>query len=213
MDINKFIFSRTAPAKKVEIIENLTQTELLSITPATIVKMVKDAGTRLYKSRDKEMRISAERRTGNDWNSTVEGVRIRKGTPMLDIYIQYENTDNGTVSFSVESAWNEPDEVRKLIERVFPEVKLYYQCEESGMGIYTTNDDTGEYFPERYYIWVEYGETMYHNSLEALIKDVEETTGSKNIKALDSCKKALESYSGRHSDLCFTLEKFTVLPD
>lgn len=96
MDINKFIFSRTAPARKVEILENLTQTELLSITPATIVKMIKEAGTRLYKSRDKEMRISYKRRTGNDWNSEVEGVRNYKGNPMLDLYIQYENTDTST---------------------------------------------------------------------------------------------------------------------
>lgn len=96
MDINKFIFSRTAPAWKVEILENLTQAELLSITPATIVKMIKEAGTRIYKSRDKEMRISYERRTGNDWNSEVEGVRNYKGNPMLDLYIQYENTDTST---------------------------------------------------------------------------------------------------------------------
>ena len=96
MDINKIIFSRTALAKKVEIVKKLTQAELLSITPATIVKMIKDAGTRLYKSRDKEMRISYERRTGNDWNSDVEGVRNYKGKPMLDLYIQYENTDTST---------------------------------------------------------------------------------------------------------------------
>ena len=96
MDINKIIFSRTAPAKKVEIVKNLTQAELLSITPVTIVKMIKVAGTRLYKSRDKEMRISYERRTGNDWNSDVEGVRNYKGNPMLDLYIQYENTDTST---------------------------------------------------------------------------------------------------------------------
>ena len=96
MDIDKFIFSRTAPSKKVEITENLTQAELLSITPATISKMIKEAGTRLYKSCDKELRISYERRTVNSWNSTVEGVRNYKGNPMLDLYIQYENTDTST---------------------------------------------------------------------------------------------------------------------
>ncbi len=89
MDISKFIFSRTAPKKKVEFVENLTQAELLSITPAIISKMIKEAGTRLYKSRDKELRISYERRTGNSWNSTVEGVRNYKGNPMLHLYIQY----------------------------------------------------------------------------------------------------------------------------
>lgn len=96
MDINKIIFSRTAPTKKVEITENLTQDELLSITSETITKMIKEAGSRLYKSRNKELRIPYERRTGNDWNSEIEGVRNFKGTPMLDIYIQYENTDTST---------------------------------------------------------------------------------------------------------------------
>lgn len=108
MDINKIIFSRTAPSKKVEIIENLTQVELLSLTPATVSKMIKEAGTRLYKSRDKELRISYERRTGNSWNSTVEGVRNYKGNPMLDLSIQYENTETST-SVSLSDFLNKGD--------------------------------------------------------------------------------------------------------
>ena len=115
MDINKFIFSRTVPTKRVEIVENLTQAELLSITPATISKMIKEAGTRLYKSRDKELRISYERRSGNSWNSTVEGVRNYKGNPMLDLYIQYENTDTST-SVSLSDFLNKGD-YRGRIER------------------------------------------------------------------------------------------------
>ena len=95
MDIN-VIFSRTAPKKKVEIVEKLTPTELLSINTETIIRMVKDAGTRLYKSRDKELRLSFERRTGNNWDSTIEGVRNYKGKPVLNIYYQYENTDTNT---------------------------------------------------------------------------------------------------------------------
>lgn len=96
MDINKIIFSRTAPAKKVEIVKNLTEADLLSITPVTIVKMIKEAGTRLYKSRDKELRISHDLRTGNDWNSEVTVVRTYKGNPMLDLYVQFENADTST---------------------------------------------------------------------------------------------------------------------
>lgn len=121
--------------------------------------------------------------------------------------------DDGTVSFSVESAWDELNEVREFIEKVYPGIKLYYQCEESGMCIYKTNDDTGKYFPERYYLWVEDNETQYHESLEELIKDVENITGSKNLKTLDSCKKALESYSRKSHDLCYTLEEFSVVDD
>lgn len=117
--------------------------------------------------------------------------------------------EEGTVSFSVESAWGELYDVRKFIEEQFPGVRLYFQCEESGMCIYQTNDDTGQYFPEKYYLWVEDGETEYYTTLEALANEVENITGSKNLKTLDSCKKALETYSRNHSDLCYTLGIFS----
>lgn len=115
--------------------------------------------------------------------------------------------------FTVESAWGELSEVRELIEEKFPGLKLYYQCEESGMSIYQTNDDTGEYFPEKYYLWVEDGDTQYHETLDELVKDVEQITGSKNLKTLDSCRKALETYSRHHHNLCYTLEEFKVVED
>ena len=121
--------------------------------------------------------------------------------------------EDGTVSFSVESAWGELYDVRKFIEEYFPGVTLYFQCEASGMGVYQTNDDTGQYFPEKYYLWVEDGTTEYYTNLEALIKEVESITGSKNLKTLASCKKALETYSRNHSDLCYTLEEFDLLDD
>ena len=121
--------------------------------------------------------------------------------------------EDGTVSFSVESAWGELYDVRKFIEEHFPGVTLYFQCEESGMGIYQTNDDTGQYFPEKYYLWVENEKTEYYDNLESLISDLEKITGSKNLKTLDSCRKALESYSRKNSDLCYTLEEFSVIND
>lgn len=121
--------------------------------------------------------------------------------------------DDGTVSFSVESAWDEPNEVREFIEKKFPDIKLYYQCEESGMCIFKTNDDTGQYFPEKYYLWVEDRETGYYTTIEALANEVENITRSKNLKTLDSCKKALESYSRKNHDLCYTLEEFSVVDD
>ena len=121
--------------------------------------------------------------------------------------------ENGVISFSIESAWNEPNEVRHFIEEKFPNIKLYYQSEESGMGIYITNDDTGQYFPERFYLWVENEETEYYDNLENLILDIEKITGSKNLKTLDSCRKALNSYSRKNSDLCYTLEEFSFVAD
>lgn len=138
---------------------------------------------------------------GGDWNK----VYCRGSWDNLLLH------DGGNVSFTVESAWGEPDEVRRFIEEKIPNIKLYYQTEESGMGVYQTNDATGLYFPEEFYLWVEDEKTEYYDNLEALIKDVEKITGSKNLKTLDSCKKALESYSRKHSDLGYVLEEFTVI--
>jgi len=93
MDINKLLFTRTAPSKKVEIVENLKLPELLSVTPGTVKRMVREVGSRQYKSRNKELTISRELRTGNDWNSEFTGVRTYKSILYVDLYVQYGNTD------------------------------------------------------------------------------------------------------------------------
>lgn len=93
MNINKLIFSRTAPKRKQESIENLSPKELLSITSDTILRMVKETGSKRYKSRDKELYISPELRTGNNWNSELESVEIYKGHLYVALYVQYSNTD------------------------------------------------------------------------------------------------------------------------
>lgn len=123
-------------------------------------------------------------------------------------------TFNGEeITFHVESAWGELSEVRELIEEHFPGIKLYYQTEEPGMCIYITNDDTGEYFPDRFYFWVEDEDSEYYPSLEDLAKAVEGLTGSKHLTTLDSCGKALESFSKKHHNCCYTLEEFKILED
>ena len=96
MNINNFIFTRTQPQKKIDTINALTQDELLSTSEATVKRIVKEAGRRMWKTRDKELRISQGRRVGNAWNSSIDGVQLIKGQLYLDVYLQYENTDTNT---------------------------------------------------------------------------------------------------------------------
>ena len=100
-NINSELFKRYAPKKKIQIIEKLTDDELLAITPATIIRMVKEAGKSIYKSkRDKTLMVSRQRRTGNDWNSWFNGVNLMKGKLYVNFYIQYDNTDtNDCISY------------------------------------------------------------------------------------------------------------------
>ena len=96
MNINDLIFTRTQPKKKIEAIEKLSADELLSVKEDTVKKIVKETGRKRYKSRDKELYIEYDRRVGNNWNSTVEGVELIRGKLYLDFYVQYENTDTNT---------------------------------------------------------------------------------------------------------------------
>ena len=95
-NINQIIFTRTQPKKKVEIIKNLTEAELLATSEATVTRIVKEVGSTIYKSRDKRLYIDGDRRIGNSWNSTIEGLDLIKGRLHLNIYVQYENTDTNT---------------------------------------------------------------------------------------------------------------------
>ena len=93
VNINLELFKRYAPKKKLEIINNLTTTELLNTTTETIKRIVKEAGKSIGKSRDKTLRINRDRQAGNDWNSTVEAVEYVKGNLYLNIYFQMDSTD------------------------------------------------------------------------------------------------------------------------
>jgi len=96
MNVNNFIFTRTQPKKKLEVIEKLSNDELLAVSESTVKKIIKEVGQKRYKSRDKELRIDYDRRVGNNWNSTVESVDLVKGRLYIGFYIQYENTDTNT---------------------------------------------------------------------------------------------------------------------
>ena len=92
-NINQELFKRYAPKKKLEVINNLTTAELLATTPETIMRIAKEAGRSIGKSRDKILRINRDRQAGNDWNSTVEDIEFIKKNLYLNIYFQTDHTD------------------------------------------------------------------------------------------------------------------------
>lgn len=93
-NINLELFKRYAPKHKLEIIESLSQEEILAITPATIIRMVREAGESHYKSkRDKKLCVRRVIRKGNEWNSKFTGVDLLKGKLYVNLYVQYDNTD------------------------------------------------------------------------------------------------------------------------
>lgn len=97
IDVNTELFKRTAPVRKIGIIENLKQDELLGISKETIIRIVKEIGRRKTDSRNYEFYVTPERRRGNDWNSFIDGLWLYKGKLSLITYIQLDDTDTTVI--------------------------------------------------------------------------------------------------------------------
>jgi len=58
--------------------------------------------------------------------------------------------DGYVVKIHQETAWGEQTDVRDLIEKTLPSIKVLYIVEEPGCEIFCTNDVEGRFFPERF---------------------------------------------------------------
>lgn len=94
MDINNFLFTRTAPKKKLAVINTLSQGDLLSVTYKTIIRIIKEAGVGdSNKTRCKFKTLYLSGAT-NDWNSKVRNIyNSKKDEVYLSVYIQGDDTD------------------------------------------------------------------------------------------------------------------------
>ena len=94
MDINNFLFTRTAPKKKLAVINTLSQSDLLSVTYKTILRIIKEAGhgdTNKTRCKFKTLYLSG---ATNDWNSKVRNIyNSKKDEVYLSVYIQGDDTD------------------------------------------------------------------------------------------------------------------------
>jgi hypothetical protein len=93
MDINEIIFSKTAPQKKLDVINSLSEDELLITSKETVKRTIKECGVRVSHSRNNRLLIDYDRPAGNNWNSLVESFELIFDSVQIDIYVQDENAD------------------------------------------------------------------------------------------------------------------------
>lgn len=140
IDINKFLFGRTNPTKKIEVINSLSLSDLRKTTPATILRIISEC-----KNDNGNFWIDSDRRAGNNWNSTIEHLYIYGNRPMLMLYVQDDSTDTSTsVSYTEFNSCNgyrgscrlgsfryDADEVANVIRCILAEY-IYYTYIEKG---------------------------------------------------------------------------------
>lgn len=153
----------------------------------------------------------------NDFGSSWMGNLVAKlGGDWEKVYCRgdWEDMDlqsDGSLRFSVESAWNELSEVRGLIQEKFPGLEIYYFSEEDDMGIFETNDREGRHYDFKYKLWVETeGGTDYINSLDRLIQEIKRITGFVDLKTFEDCQKALD-LSFEDTEISYSLDQINII--
>jgi len=100
-DINEFIFGRTKPEKKLEVLDSLSGAELRNATNETILRIYKECRGKDSDGnpRDRFM-IENDRRAGNRlggrgfWNSLIEFIYEYNGRAYIMFYVQNTKTDS-----------------------------------------------------------------------------------------------------------------------
>ena len=116
---------------------------------------------------------------------------------ITDYDIETDN-DQYVVKIHQETAWCEMEEVRFLIEKTFPTIKVLYIVEEPGCEIFCTNDAEGRFFPERYLLD---GNEVYEyfETIEQVISYLKKNKGI-DITDSDKIDEILDEYNELHED-------------
>lgn len=122
--------------------------------------------------------------------------------------------DGNVLTINQETAWCEQEGVRRIIEEKFPSIKVYFMEEEPGCGVFYTNDSSGDYFPERYFL-DSYEDSEYFETIEEAAKYVSEMVGHEVEASVNGVSQALDDYVEKHEednpDLFYSFHEFTVL--
>lgn len=127
------------------------------------------------------------------------------------IFPDYMIEDN-VVTLNSEQAWCEQKEFRHLVEKVYPDMKIWYSSEEWNEGMFCTNDKEGQFFSSRYY--VEHDDDYeYFDTIDQAADYVGNIVGKDvdpNVEVID---EAIEEYQEDNEDCCMNFYEFKIIDD
>lgn len=120
--------------------------------------------------------------------------------------------DGNVLTINQSTAWCEQEGVRQIIEKKFPSIKVYYQEQETGCGVFYTNDASGEYFPERFFL--DTGEDWeYFETIEEAARYVSGIIGREVRPEKNAIEEALGEYMEEQEDedIWYSFHEFEVV--
>ena len=119
----------------------------------------------------------------------------------------YSLEDASTLMIWQNTAWGEQDGVRRIIEEKLPSIKVYFQEEEPGCGLFATN--SFEHFTERYLL-DSYEEPLHFETIEEAAKCVSDIVGHPIEPSVETIDQALEDFLTEHEsdDTWYSFHEF-----
>ena len=129
----------------------------------------------------------------------------------VEDYNYYEDSSN-QLEMYIDYAWDEIPDMRYFIEEEF-KVKIYYYAEESGMGIYRSNDIEQQYFTMDYIIDSDDG-IEYYSTDDAIdwVKDFFDIPQNEKITE-EQMLQLIEDYTIKDLDYELRIEKVLYVND
>ena len=124
---------------------------------------------------------------------------------------------NGNVlTINQQTAWCEQEGVRHVIEKTYPSIQVYFMEQEPGCGVFYTNDASGDYFPERYFLDSNEG-WEYFKTLDEVADFVSKIVGYDVEPSVNVIQNALDAYVEEHEEenenLFYSFHEFNVCYD
>lgn len=92
MNLNKELFRRTAPSRKLELIENATSAELSAVKAETIIRCVQEVGEPAHWRKEPKKRVTDKKlrceRVSNGWDASFYHVAIYGREHILTFYFE-----------------------------------------------------------------------------------------------------------------------------
>ena len=125
--------------------------------------------------------------------------------------ISHAYLQDGVLTIHQNTAWCEQEGFREVIEKAYPSIKVYYREEECGCEVYHTNDTTGRFFPERYFL-DNYDEPLYYETIKEAAESVSGIVEHKVEPSIEAIKKALDLYQEEHEDedIFYSFHEFSI---
>lgn len=120
--------------------------------------------------------------------------------------------DSESLYFFTESAWQAPFEVLHLIQKVYPELEIYFSAEGNGWDTYLTNDQEGKFFTSRFELDMP-PENEYYDTIDEVAERIGAYIGRHIEPTKDAVYAAIDEFDKTNEDLdaYINLKEFEVV--